>query len=184
MSCYIIFPLMTILCVLAEPLVKIILTEKWLPAVPLIQILCLAYMWDPIMKINNSLLNVKGRSDYFLYAEIIKKIVALIILIVTLQFNVQIMCLGLILYALADMLIISLYVRKTINITIKEQIKALFPILMLSVILGLVSHIAIILTNNPWIQLLGGFTTGSITYLGISHYLNLNELNTLLHFKL
>ena len=134
MSCYIIFPLMTILCVLAEPLVKIILTEKWLPAVPLIQILCLAYMWDPIMKINNSLLNVKGRSDYFLYAEIIKKIVALIILIVTLQFNVQIMCLGLILYALADMLIISLYVRKTINITIKEQIKALFPILMLSVI--------------------------------------------------
>lgn len=64
---------MTILCVLAEPLVKIILTEKWLPAVPLIQILCLAYMWDPVMKINNSLLNVKGRSDYFLYAEIIKK---------------------------------------------------------------------------------------------------------------
>lgn len=184
MSCYIIFPLMTILCVLAEPLVKIILTEKWLPAVPLIQILCLAYMWDPIMKINNSLLNVKGRSDYFLYAEIIKKIVALIILIVTLQFNVQIMCLGLILYALADMLIISLYVRKTINITIKEQIKALFPILMLSAILGLVSHITIMLTNNPWIQLLGGFTTGSITYLGISHYLNFNELNTLLHFKL
>ena len=30
-------------------------------------------MWDPVMKINNSLLNVKGRSDYFLYAEILKK---------------------------------------------------------------------------------------------------------------
>ena len=113
MACYIIFPLMITLCVLAEPLVKILLTE--------IQILCIAYMWDPVMKINNSLLNVKGRSDYFLYAEIIKKVIALTILTITLQFNIRIMCFGLILYAFTDMLIISIYVRKTIGITIKQK---------------------------------------------------------------
>lgn len=165
MACYIIFPLMITLCALTEPLVKILLTEKWLPAVPLIQILCIAYMWDPVMKINNSLLNVKGRSDYFLYAEIIKKAIALTILIITLQFNVRIMCFGLILYAFADMLIISLYVRKTIGITIKQQVKALFPILILSILSGIASYLTVILISNSWFQLTGGFITGSLIYL-------------------
>lgn len=71
---------MLILCALADPLVRLLLTDKWIEAVPLLQILCIAYMWDPVMKINNSLLNVKGRSDYFLYAEILKKTMAFLIL--------------------------------------------------------------------------------------------------------
>lgn len=71
-------------CAVAEPLVRIILTDKWLPVVPLLQILCIAYMWDPVMKINHNILNVKGRSDYFLYAEILKKGIAFVILFATL----------------------------------------------------------------------------------------------------
>ena len=63
MACFLVFPVMLILCALADPLVRLLLTDKWIEAVPLLQILCIAYMWDPVMKINNSLLNVKGRSD-------------------------------------------------------------------------------------------------------------------------
>lgn len=65
MACFLIFPIMIGFCAVAEPLVRIILTDKWLPVVPLLQILCIAYMWDPVMKINHNILNVKGRSDYF-----------------------------------------------------------------------------------------------------------------------
>ena len=65
----------------AKPFVIILLGEQWVAVVPLLQILCIAYMWDPIMKINHNILNVKGRSDYFLRAEILKKLVAFIILI-------------------------------------------------------------------------------------------------------
>lgn len=45
MACFLIFPVMIGLCAVAEPLVRLILTDKWLPAVPLLQILCIAYMW-------------------------------------------------------------------------------------------------------------------------------------------
>lgn len=61
------------LSVLAKPLVLVLLTEKWLPMSDLLSILCIAYMWYPMMVINNQILNVKGRADYFLKAEIIKK---------------------------------------------------------------------------------------------------------------
>ena len=83
MSCYIIFPLMMGLAVLAKPLVLLLLTERWLPAAKLISILSIAYMWYPVMVINNQILNVKGRSDYFLKAEIVKKVLAVLILVIT-----------------------------------------------------------------------------------------------------
>lgn len=53
-SCYIIFPLMVGLSVLAKPLVLVLLTEKWLPMSDLLSILCIAYMWYPMMVILNS----------------------------------------------------------------------------------------------------------------------------------
>ena len=80
MSCYIIFPLMVGLAVLSKPMVLVLLTDKWVSMSELLSILCIAYMWYPVMVINNQMLNVRGRSDYFLKAEIIKKIVAIVIL--------------------------------------------------------------------------------------------------------
>lgn len=55
----------------------------------LLSILCIAYMWYPVMVINNQMLNVRGRSDYFLKAEIIKKIVAIVILLLTMPLGLK-----------------------------------------------------------------------------------------------
>ena len=85
------------------PLVLFLLTDKWLPAAELLSILCLAYMWYPVMVINNQILNVKGRSDYFLKAEIWKKVIAITILCITLPLGVKILCWGVVLYNFFDM---------------------------------------------------------------------------------
>jgi O-antigen/teichoic acid export membrane protein len=110
MTCYVIFPLMIGLAVLAKPLILLLLTEKWLPAAELLSILCLAYMWYPVMVINNQILNVRGRSDYFLKAEVIKKIVAIGILIVTLPWGLKALCWGLVAYNWMDMIIIIRFI--------------------------------------------------------------------------
>lgn len=65
---------MIILAVLSEPIIKIVLTDKWLPSVFYVQILCIAYMWDPLMRINANILSVVGRTDYSLKSEIIKRL--------------------------------------------------------------------------------------------------------------
>jgi len=93
-SSYIIFPMMIGMIVVAEPLVKIVLTDKWLPAVPFLQIFCISYALMPIHTANLQAINAMGRSDIFLRLEVIKKIIGLIILGISLQFGVYAIALG------------------------------------------------------------------------------------------
>lgn len=67
-------PMMLLAVVIAKPLFLLLLTEKWLPAVPFFQLLCLTGILYPFHTYNLNILNVKGRSDLFLRLEIIKKI--------------------------------------------------------------------------------------------------------------
>lgn len=184
MECYIIFPLMIGLAALSEPLIHILLTEKWLPAAPLLAILSIAYMWYPVMVLNNQILNVKGRSDYFLQAEIIKKIIAFAILFITLPFGMKILCLGVILYNIIDMAIIIFYAKKVIKTSYFKQVKELFPIFILSATMGiLVYFITLIFNNNNFLALIIGFLIGVIYYLSFSKIFKLQEFQILSSIK-
>lgn len=179
MACYLIFPVMIGFCALAEPVVRLLLTDKWLPVVPLLQILCIAYMWDPIMKINHNMLNVKGRSDYFLYAEVLKKIVAFTILFLTIPFGVKIMCAGLILYAFADIIIITYYTRKLTGISLLIQIEVLLPVVLLSFSMGGLVYLTTLLLENVWMQVLLGLLVGVSYYVALSFIFDIKEIKTL-----
>lgn len=180
MACFLIFPVMIAFAVMAEPLVKLILTDKWLPAVPLIQILCIAFMWDPVMKINHNMLNVKGRSDYFLYAEIFKKIAAFAILFASIPFGVKVMCMGLILYSFVDIAIISFYVHRLTRITLFTQVRVLFPVVLLTFSMGAVMYLFIVMFSNPWLQLITASLTGILYYLGCAYLFKFQEIKTLI----
>lgn len=176
MSCYFIFPIMIMLCVLAQPFVTIFLKDQWLPAVPLLQILCLAYMWDPVMKINGSTLTAKGHSEYFLRAEIYKKIVAFIILLVTIPFGITIMCWGLVLYAFADMFIISIYIKKVINISQADQLKVIFPVILLSASMGVIVYALNLFIASDLLKLIIGGAVGVAYYIAISYTFKFKEV--------
>lgn len=80
LSSYIIFPMMAGLAAVAEPLVRLLLTEKWLPCVPYMQIYCFTLAFYPVHSCNLQAINAMGRSDIFLKLEIFKKIQGLILL--------------------------------------------------------------------------------------------------------
>lgn len=181
MECYIIFPLMIGLAALSEPLINILLTEKWLPAAPLLAILSIAYMWDPVMALNNQILKVKGRSDYFLQAEIIKKIIAFAILFITLPLGVKALCLGVILYSIMDIIIIIFYVKKVIRTSYFKQIKELIPIFILSATMGIIVYFITLLFNNNFTALILGFFIGTVYYLIISKIFKLREFQIVLN---
>ena len=64
----------------AEPIVSLVLTDKWLPCVPFLRIFCITYMFWPVHTANLNAINAMGRSDWFLRLEIIKKIMGMTIL--------------------------------------------------------------------------------------------------------
>ena len=174
---FIVFPLMIGLAVLSESLVKLLLTENWLDAVPYIQILCFAYMWDPIMRMSWDLLNVKHRSDYSLKSEVIKKVIAIIILFISIPLGIKMMCWGLVIYAFCDLYIILQYTKKILpQVTIKNHLKNLFPLFIQTVLMGFGVYLFIQLFSNAWIRLLGGITLGIILYFFLSIYFSKNEL--------
>ena len=174
---FVVFPMMVGLAVLCEPFIRIVLTDKWLGVVPYAQIMCFAYMWNPIMVMTWDLLNVKHRSDYSLKSEIVKKIAAFCILFATIPFGVKIMCVGLFFYSIADLLIITHYVKKILpGITMCSIAKQLFSFLILSGLMGTGILQFVYFVSNIWLQLLGGLVIGCFIYLGSAYILRIKEL--------
>lgn len=79
-SSYLVFPMMAGLAGVARPLVKLLLTDKWLDCVPYLQIFCFSFAFYPIHTSNLQAINAMGRSDIFLRLEVIKKVMALAVL--------------------------------------------------------------------------------------------------------
>ena len=169
MTAFVVFPVMTCICVLAEPIVRVTLTDKWIASVPLIQIMCIAYMWDPIMRMTVDLLNVKHRSDLTLKAEIIKKIIAFIILFVSLYLGLIAICWGLVLYSIVDLIIITRYTKILLpRVSFLREIKNLLPILIKTAITSLVVYLLKWIITNDWLLLICGGVLGIFLYLVLS----------------
>lgn len=176
LTSFFVFPLMIGLAVLSEPLIRLILTDKWIDAVPYIQVLCFAYMWDPVMRMSWDLLNVKYRSDYSLKSEIIKKTIAFACLFLTIPYGVKVMCLGLVVYALLDLFIILQFTKRILpRVTIRNHLKNLFPMFLQSVLMGAGIYLFTQFFISPWIKLFGGIGLGIVLYLFLSIILCKNE---------
>lgn len=131
-------PILTIMGVLAEPIFRLMFTEKWLPAVPYFQILCLAGILHPINSYNLNVLKVKGRSDLFLKLELVKKILIVITISITIQFGIIGLVWGQLFTSVLAFFINSYYTGKLINYNTWQQVKNIFPILTLAFLTGII----------------------------------------------
>lgn len=89
-----IFPMMILCALLSRPMVIILLTEKWLPCVVLMQWLFLARMFTPLSAINMNILNAIGRSDLFMKLDFSKAPLILIVLAITIPISVEAITIG------------------------------------------------------------------------------------------
>ena len=173
MSVFIMFPMVLGLCGVAKPLITFLLTEKWLPCVPLLQILCFAFLFNGVTKINLNLLYVKGRSDLVLRLEIIKKCIGFTILVITVFFDIKIVCFGQVIYSWVALFLNTFYTKRILGFGFYEQIKSIIPYLSLSLIV-LAESLAISSFVEPsWLSLIISLVVCSATYLGLSKYFSL-----------
>lgn len=137
MVCFFVYPMMVGLIVVAKPLVITLFTEKWLPVVPFLQILCIANFFRPITIANAEAIKALGYSSITLKLEIIKKIIDITILIVSLTISVYAIVWGIVLYNFLCVFI-NLYPNiKLLNYKIHEQVLDATPTLILSLVMGL-----------------------------------------------
>jgi O-antigen/teichoic acid export membrane protein len=125
------------LLVTAKPLVLFLLTEKWLPCVPYLQLLCVMGLIHPLHVINLSLLKAKGRSDLFFRLEVLKKILVVISITLTYRWGIQAMIYGQIGVSLLAYYLNSYYSGKLIGYPLKEQVFDLAPYFGIAMVMGI-----------------------------------------------
>lgn len=165
LSAFLVFPMMLMLSAIANPLVRILLTDKWIGCVILLQIVCFQMMWYPIHAINLNLLTVKGRSDLFFRLEIFKKIMGVCIMFITIPHGIIWMVSGGIVSSMLSLIINTYYTGKLINVGYFKQMGDLLPIFGVSFIMWLIVHAIISLSSNLCCQLVLGISLGAIVYL-------------------
>ena len=167
-STYIMAPLMMGLVFCATPVVRLILTEKWLPCVPYLQIFCITYMFWPIHTANLNAINAMGRSDYFLKLEIAKKIIGMILLISTMRFGTMVMAYSLLVSTVTSMIINSWPNKILLGYSLKEQVIDIFPGILLSLFMGIVISTIRLLALPDLVTLVFQITLGVLIYVGLS----------------
>lgn len=160
-----IFPVMMWLIAIAKPLVLYVLSAKWQPIVPLLQILCIAWMTDHLCSINLNVLFVKGRSDLALKLEFIKKTIATIILLLSMKFGLIIICWGLVAYSLIAVVLNSYYTKPLIGLSLCRQFQDYASSLFISTLSAAVAYLIFNCVENLLLQLLIGSITMWICYL-------------------
>lgn len=180
-SSYIIFPMMVGLAVIAKPLVIVLLTEKWLPSVPFIQIFCGVYALWPIHTANLQAMNALGRTDIYLKLEIIKKFVGLAILAICIPFGVYVMAMGALVAGVISTFINTFPNSKLFNYSFQEQWRDLLPSLTISLLMGAMVYPIQWLGLSALLTLIIQMVLGIILYVVLSNLFKMESFTYLLN---
>ena len=182
LSAFIIFPLMCLLAGIAYPLVDLLLGEKWRFAATLIIPLSFTMMWYPIHAINLNLLQVIGRSDLFLRLEIIKKVIGIVVLVLSIPLGLLFMCYAGIVTSIICLIINTYYTGKLIQVGFLMQMKDLMGILISSLVVFTVSFlVSYYVTSNLQCVILASIV-GAALFALISYLFNRDEMKYLISF--
>ena len=183
-STYLMAPLMMGLAFCAEPIIRLVLTEKWLPCVPYLRVFCITYMFYPIHTANLNAIKAMGRSDMFLRLEIAKKVVGIFLLILTMNFGVMAMAYSLLVGSVLNQIINSWPNRKLLLYGYTEQIKDILPSILLAVGMGVCVYFVGFIHLPTIVALLFQICLGAIMYIGISALLRFEEFTYIINLIL
>lgn len=167
-STYIMAPLMIGLAFCAKPIVQIVLTDKWLPCVPYLQIFCISYLFWPIHTANLNAIKAMGRSDLFLKLEVIKKFIGIILLLITMNISVMGMAYSLLISGLISQVINSWPNRYLLKYSYIDQIKDILPNIVMALIMGVFVYFINYLNLSVLVSLMIQIILGGIIYLVLS----------------
>lgn len=177
MSVFIVFPLILGLSAVADPFIRILLTDKWEGAIYFLQIICFSMMWYPVNAINLRLLQVKGRSDYFLKLEVIKKIQGILILCITVPFGLVAMCYGSVVSSLIGVIWNAYYTKKVIGYCYCSQMRDIIPVFLHSLVMCVLVHVVIYFIPTLWLRLVMGIAVGIAYYISGAYLMKFRELD-------
>lgn len=146
--------------IIAEPMIEILLGDKWLPSVPYLQLLVFVGVFFPIHAINVQILTALGRSDLFLKIEVLKKLIGIPPILLGIFIGIKAMIIGMIITSIIALSINTFYTNKLIKFGLFEQLKSFYKSFIISIIF--------IITLFPLVYFLPEYTSQIVILIGTS----------------
>ncbi len=167
-SSYIMSPIMLGLLVVADSFVRVVLTEKWLPCVPFLQLFCIFYLFQPIHTANTQAIKAMGRGDLVLKLEIIRDVIQLLVLFAVMWISVEA-----IVVSMAVMSTLFVFVNaypniKLLNYTIKEQLSDILPNVIMALIMSAAASLIRLFSMPDFVNLFVQVFSGICIYMILS----------------
>ena len=175
-SNFVVLPLLFMLIGLATPIVKVLLTDKWLPAVPYIVLYAINFTLYPWLDQSVQLLNVVGKTGLNLKTQLYKRIISFVILLATIPFGIKIICTGIVINTFIELLISMHTDTKVLDISIWEQIRSQLDIFIISSLIAFVCYIICAVIENSYLQLIIGIFVGCVVFLILAKIIRMNEV--------
>jgi len=182
LSSFLVVPMMAGLAAVAEPLIRLLLTDKWLPCVPFLQLCCIDFAFYPIHTANLQAINAKGRSDVFLKLELIKKSYGLIILLVSVLCFDSVMAIawGGVISTLVSAVVNAHPNKKLLSYGYLEQMHDILPSILLSLVMFGAVYAMNALALPAAVLLVLQILTGAAVYAGLALLFRLESAQFLL----
>lgn len=168
LSAYLLMPCMIGLACIAEQFVHVILTDKWLPAVPFIQIMCVVYAFYPIHTANITAIQAMGRSDLVLILEVIKKVVGIAGLLASMWFGVIWIAVTMMITTIINSFVNAYPNKKLLGYSYWEQVKDILPAIGVSALMGIPVYLMNYLPISSIVILVLQILAGMALYISFS----------------
>lgn len=133
---YFFYPILLNFVALSELIFKVALPTQWLSAVPYLQLMCLSCLAIPIISINLNIIKIKGKSDWYLYLEILKKSSGFLTLYFTYEYGVIVILIGQTCSQIVNYFPSVYLSNKLVDYNLYQQVSDFLPNLLLSIIVA------------------------------------------------
>lgn len=177
---FILFPLYAVLAIIANPMIIILLTEKWLGSAILLKYFCLLAIALPFEAVNENVLYIKGRSDLVFYVTVLRKAGLVVFLFLLYKLGLKGMVWAFVLEGYLGVIISVYFAKKVLAFSVLAQIKQILPSIGMTILASLVMLTVMHFTGEGILQLLLVPVSGFIIYLLISYITKRTELNEII----
>ena len=179
-SVFVVSPMTTGLAVCAVPLIRLLLTDKWLPCVEYLRVFCVIYLLGHMHNTNQNALKALGKVRTLLLFEVLKDIVELTVVIVTLQISVRAVAYGTVACQIVFAFACAAATSRYISYTLPEQLRDLLPNILLTLFMGACVWSVTLLRLNDIPTLLVQIPLGIIVYLCGARMMKLDSFDYVL----
>lgn len=164
--CLAIVPITAFMFFFAEETIHTLFGAQWIECSYILQILCVGYMFYPLQALNMNMLKVKGRGDYMLTAEVIKKIMGIACVLVLIKFDLKWVVIGWTCCSIVEFLISEGFFVKLCRFSLTESSKVLTSTILIAFLLSYsLSYLTSTFFENPIVRFCVGGSGFSLLYL-------------------